>query len=148
MKIGEVARKAGVRTSAIRFYEKTGVLPRAVRRNGQRHYAAEAEPQLAVVEFARRAGLTIAEIKLLFHGFRKKRSSFSAMATASPKEVHGDRYSDCLPERYAEAFEKKHAMSLHQIGRLWPHSPVAPRKSLIYLIFYLISGTGSNACPY
>ena len=28
MKIGDVARKAGIRTSAIRFYEKAGVLPR------------------------------------------------------------------------------------------------------------------------
>src|SRR5215467_14262755 len=54
------------------------------------------------------------------------------MATASPKEVHVDRYSDCLPERYAEAFEEKRAMSLHQIGRVWPHSPAAPRKSLPY----------------
>ena len=71
MKIGEVARKAGVRTSTIRFYEKTGVLPRAVRQNGQRRYAAEAELQLAVLEFARKAGFIIAEIKLLFHGFRK-----------------------------------------------------------------------------
>jgi len=32
MKIGEVARKAGIRASTIRFYEKTGVLPRAAGR--------------------------------------------------------------------------------------------------------------------
>jgi len=52
MKIGEVARKAGVRTSAIRFYEGAGVLPPASRQNGQRDFAAEAELQLAVIEFA------------------------------------------------------------------------------------------------
>jgi MerR family transcriptional regulator, redox-sensitive transcriptional activator SoxR len=75
MKIGEVARKAGVRTSAIRFYERIGVLPPASRQNGQRHFAAEAELQLAVIEFARKAGFTIAEIKLLFHGFRSSASA-------------------------------------------------------------------------
>ena len=71
MKIGEIARRAGIRTSAIRFYEKAGVLPPASRQNGQRRFAADAELHLAVIEFARKAGFTIAEIKLLFHGFRK-----------------------------------------------------------------------------
>ena len=71
MKIGEIARRAGIRASAIRFYEKAGVLPPASRQNGQRHFAAEAELQLGVIEFARKAGFTIAEIKVLFHGFRK-----------------------------------------------------------------------------
>jgi MerR family redox-sensitive transcriptional activator SoxR len=71
MKIGEVASKAGIHASAIRFYEKAGVLPPAFRQNGQRRFAADVELQLAVIEFARRAGFSIAEIKLLFHGFRR-----------------------------------------------------------------------------
>jgi MerR family redox-sensitive transcriptional activator SoxR len=71
MKIGEIARKVGIRPSAIRFYETAGVLPPAPRQNGQRHFAADAELQLAVIEFARQTGFTIAEIKLLFNGFRK-----------------------------------------------------------------------------
>ena len=70
MKIGALARKAGVRPSAIRFYEKVGVLPRASRQSGQRRFAPDAELCLAVIEFARRAGFTIAEIRFLFHGFR------------------------------------------------------------------------------
>ena len=70
MKIGEIARRAGIAPSAIRFYESVGVLPQAFRQNGQRHFAAEVELQLAVIEFARKAGFTISEIKLLFHGFR------------------------------------------------------------------------------
>lgn len=89
MKIGEVARKAGVRTSAIRFYEKAGVLPPASRQNGQRHFAAEVELQLAVVEFARKAGFTIAEIKLLFHGFRK-----SAPASARWRRLAQKKYQE------------------------------------------------------
>src|SRR6266498_4596340 len=69
MRIGELARKAGIRASAIRFYERAGVLPRASRQNGQRDFTPEAELYLAVIDFARRAGFTIAEIRLVFQGF-------------------------------------------------------------------------------
>ena len=89
MKIGEVARKAGIRTSAIRFYEKAGVLPPASRQNGQRHFSADVELQLAVIEFARKAGFTIAEIKLLFHGFRK-----SAPASARWRQLARKKYGE------------------------------------------------------
>ena len=71
MKIGEVARRAGIAPSAIRFYEKAGLLPRAPRQSGQRRFNADLELYLAIIEAARRAGFTIAEIKFLFHGFRK-----------------------------------------------------------------------------
>jgi MerR family redox-sensitive transcriptional activator SoxR len=71
MRISELARKAGIRASAIRFYERAGVLPRASRQNGQRDFTPERELYLAVIDFARRAGFTIAEIRLLFQGFRE-----------------------------------------------------------------------------
>ena len=71
MKISELARKAGIRSSAIRFYEKAGILPPASRQSGQRNFTPEAELYLAVIAAARSAGFTIAEIKMLFHGFRK-----------------------------------------------------------------------------
>jgi MerR family redox-sensitive transcriptional activator SoxR len=71
MRIGELARKAGIRSSAIRFYERAGVLPRASRQNGQRDFTPETELYLAVIDFARRAGFTIAEIRLFFQGFRE-----------------------------------------------------------------------------
>ena len=71
MKIGEVARRAGIAPSAIRFYERVGLLPRAIRQSGQRRFSAALELYLAIIETARRAGFTIAEIKFLFHGFRK-----------------------------------------------------------------------------
>ena len=71
MKIRELARKAGIRCSAIRFYEKAGILPPASRQSGQRNFTPEAELYLAVIAAARSAGFTIAEIKMLFHGFRK-----------------------------------------------------------------------------
>jgi len=88
MKIGEIARRAGIRPSAIRFYESVGVLPPAFRQNGQRHFAAEAELQLAVIEFARKAGFTIAEIKLLFHGFRNDTPALARWRQLARKKYH------------------------------------------------------------
>ena len=71
MKIGEVARKVGIAPSAIRFYESVGLIPRASRQGGQRRFSADLELYLAIIESARKAGFTIAEIKFPFHGFQK-----------------------------------------------------------------------------
>jgi len=38
MTIGEVGRRAGLQTSAIRYYEKIGLLPKTQRIGGQRRY--------------------------------------------------------------------------------------------------------------
>ncbi len=71
MKIGELARRAGMRPSAIRFYERAGLLSPPARRGGQRLFTPEAERYLAVIGVARSAGFTIAEVKAVFHGFRE-----------------------------------------------------------------------------
>jgi MerR family redox-sensitive transcriptional activator SoxR len=65
MSIGEVARKTGLRPSAIRYYEKLGLLARAPRVGGRRYYDQRALDRLAMVRFARHVGFNIAEIKLL-----------------------------------------------------------------------------------
>ena len=39
--IGEVARKAGVATSSIRYYESIGLLPAPARLHGQRRYGTD-----------------------------------------------------------------------------------------------------------
>jgi MerR family redox-sensitive transcriptional activator SoxR len=67
--IGDVARQAGLRTSAIRYYEEIGILPDAERVNGQRRYGPDAVERLEVVRFAQAAGLSLDEIRVLFHGF-------------------------------------------------------------------------------
>ncbi len=71
MKIGEVARKTGLRPSAIRFYEQAGLLPVPSRKAGQRRYTVDVEERLAIIGYARTAGFAVAEIKMLFHGFEK-----------------------------------------------------------------------------
>jgi MerR family redox-sensitive transcriptional activator SoxR len=71
MTIGEMARRAGLRASAVRYYEKIGLLPKPERIGGQRRYQPVALNHLAVIDAAKRAGFRVEEIKQLFHGFGK-----------------------------------------------------------------------------
>jgi arsenate reductase len=58
MKVAELAKRAGVAPSAVRFYEETGVLPSALRlANGYREYDATALARLRLVVALRRLGL-------------------------------------------------------------------------------------------
>jgi MerR family redox-sensitive transcriptional activator SoxR len=67
--IGEAARKSGLRPSAIRYYEKLGLLAKASRVNGRRRYDHQILGRLAIVRFARHVGFTLTETKLLLDGF-------------------------------------------------------------------------------
>jgi len=68
MSIGEVARQAGLRPSAIRYYERLGLLPAPSRASGRRRYAEDVLLQLQVIRFARHSGFALREIRLLFAG--------------------------------------------------------------------------------
>jgi MerR family transcriptional regulator, redox-sensitive transcriptional activator SoxR len=69
MRIGDVAARAGVRVSLIRYYEEIGLLPEAERVSGQRRYDETVLRRLAVIDVAQRAGLTLEEIReLVEHG--------------------------------------------------------------------------------
>jgi MerR family redox-sensitive transcriptional activator SoxR len=70
MTIGEVAARAGVNTSHIRYYERVGVLPKADRVSGQRRYDEQVLRRLAVIDVAQRAGFTLGEIRELNEGSR------------------------------------------------------------------------------
>jgi MerR family transcriptional regulator, redox-sensitive transcriptional activator SoxR len=63
--IGQVAERAGLNVSAIRFYETKGLLPRAPRVAGQRRYSTEMVTRLGVIDVAKRAGFSLDEIRTL-----------------------------------------------------------------------------------
>ena len=68
--ISKVARQVGLQASAIRYYERIGLLPRAPRMSGQRRYDTTALYRLAIIQRARQLGFTLSEIRHLFFGFR------------------------------------------------------------------------------
>src|SRR5437762_12338727 len=68
LSIGEVARRAGVRASAVRFYEKEHLLPKPIRSGGRRIYGESILERLAVIEFAKQSGFRLEEIRQLLQG--------------------------------------------------------------------------------
>ena len=64
MRIGELARRSGFATTALRYYEKAGLLPRSSRTvSGYRDYDGEALPRLAFVRAAQAIGLSVSEVR-------------------------------------------------------------------------------------
>lgn len=57
LSIGEVASRAGINVSAIRFYEQQGLLPEPERVSGQRRYTAAIIQRLGVIDTAKQASL-------------------------------------------------------------------------------------------
>ena len=66
--IGEVARRAGVATSSIRYYERIGLLPEPERLRGQRRYDADVLGKLGFIGVAQSAGFKLREIRELIDG--------------------------------------------------------------------------------
>jgi len=69
MTIGELAGKVGIAASAIRYYEREGLLKPPARVNGRRVYSSDALPQLIIIRFAKDNAFTLPEIKQLLRGF-------------------------------------------------------------------------------
>jgi len=61
--IGDLARQARMRASALRYYESVGLLPAAHREGGRRVWPATVVRRIALIKMAQRAGFTLAEIR-------------------------------------------------------------------------------------
>jgi MerR family redox-sensitive transcriptional activator SoxR len=63
--IGELAKRIGVATSALRYYEELGLLPAPVRVSGQRRYPQSAVGLVGVILLLRDVGFSLRESKAL-----------------------------------------------------------------------------------
>ena len=62
MNVSDIAREVGIAPSAVRFYERRGILPQAARGpNGYREYSEEDLCRVQVVASLRRLGLELTE---------------------------------------------------------------------------------------
>jgi len=86
MAIGEAARRAGLRPSALRYYERLGLLPAPRRDSGRRRYDDAVLLRLRVIGFARACGFSLSEIGLLFAG-RRYSATLRRLATHKLREV-------------------------------------------------------------
>jgi MerR family redox-sensitive transcriptional activator SoxR len=62
MTIGEMARQARIATSAIRYYERRGLLSADARQSGQRRYRTETLRRLVFIAMMQDFGLTLDEV--------------------------------------------------------------------------------------
>lgn len=66
---GEVTHRVGLNTSALRYYERVGLISRPPRVNGQRRYAADVVRRLALIRMAQEAGFSLEEVAKLAGGY-------------------------------------------------------------------------------
>jgi MerR family transcriptional regulator, redox-sensitive transcriptional activator SoxR len=85
--ISEVARQIRLRPSAIRYYERIGLLPPAQRLSGQRRYDPTVLYRLAIIQRARQLGFTLTEIRHLFFGFRDITRASERWRTLSQRKL-------------------------------------------------------------
>jgi MerR family transcriptional regulator, redox-sensitive transcriptional activator SoxR len=90
LRIGQVAKQTGFAPSAIRYYERLGLLPKPPRAGGKRAYDPSILEWLSLIALAREAGFTIAETKRLVTGFTpgtRPATRWAELATRKLAEV-------------------------------------------------------------
>lgn len=72
--VGEVATRAGVAASTLRFYEREGLIEAGRSDGGQRRYQRDVLRRIAFVRAAQRVGLTLDEIREALASLPKART--------------------------------------------------------------------------
>jgi MerR family transcriptional regulator, redox-sensitive transcriptional activator SoxR len=85
--IGEIARKAGVAATTLRYYEQIGLVPAPARLGGQRRYDDAILARLDVIGLCKSAGFSLEEIQLLFADDAPGRPASRALAQAKLAEI-------------------------------------------------------------
>jgi DNA-binding transcriptional MerR regulator len=85
--IGEVARRTGVATSALRYYERIGLLSPAERVGRRRHYPPSSAERVALIRLYQDAGFTLAEIGRLVAAMRRGRPAWDRLAERKIAEL-------------------------------------------------------------
>jgi MerR family redox-sensitive transcriptional activator SoxR len=69
LRIGPLARSLGVSASALRYYEKVGLIPPPARISGCRAYPSRIRGRIRIILLGRAAGLSIAETRAFLSGY-------------------------------------------------------------------------------
>jgi DNA-binding transcriptional MerR regulator len=85
--IGELARRTGVATSALRYYERVGLLSPAERVGQRRHYPPSSAERVALIRLCQDAGFTLAEIGRLLAAWSRGSRAWSRLAERKIAEL-------------------------------------------------------------
>ncbi|OMB96798.1 MerR family transcriptional regulator [Mycobacterium sp. NS-7484] len=86
--IGEVARRAGVAQTALRYYEQLGLLPAPERVGGQRRYQESVLVRLEVIRLCKSAGFTLDDIVVLMDDDAPGRPAARVLAQAKLSQIN------------------------------------------------------------
>ena len=119
--ISEVARRVGMRASALRYYEQIGLLPSAQRVSGQRRYDAAVFHRLAVIQRATRLGFSLAETRQLLLAFSPAMHASERWQRLSRKKLADleiqAREIRIMRRRLREMIDKCRCVTLDQCGK-------------------------------
>jgi DNA-binding transcriptional MerR regulator len=107
--IGELGRRTGVAPSALRYYERIGLLSATERVGGRRHYVPSSAERVALIRLCQNAGFTLAEMTRLVPGMSRGRRAWREL---------GERKIAELDARIADA---QRAKELINHGLECPH---------------------------
>ncbi|MFJ5739661.1 MerR family transcriptional regulator [Streptomyces microflavus] len=87
LSISEVARRAGIATSALRYYERCSLIPEGSKVAGRRHYPPSVLRRLSAIKICQKIGFSLAEISDLLRSTGVGDGMWRDVATARRAEV-------------------------------------------------------------
>lgn len=87
LSIGQVAEKAGIAASAIRYYERNGLLPTAERVSGQRRFTEETVQRLGIIDAAKQAGFSLDEVRALLTSIDEGAPAHEQLQTLAARKL-------------------------------------------------------------
>ena len=94
LSIGQLAERSGISVSAIRYYERRGLLPEPERVGGQRRYAETTIRRLGMIDTGKRAGFSLEEIRALLAATDEGRAGEQAAARPGGAQAARGRSAD------------------------------------------------------
>ncbi len=106
MLIGEVGRRAGVNASAIRYYERIGLLGQPARLNGRRQYSADVIERLRLIRWGKELGFTLKELRGLSPSVTGAAASSVAWQRLAHRKIQQVRRDIELRQRALRSLEE------------------------------------------
>src|SRR5262249_62157663 len=87
--IGELGRRTGLATSALRYYERVGLLVPDGRAHGRRYYGPASAERIALIRLCQDAGFTLAEIRTVLAAGSRRNPSRTRFIEANVLDLVG-----------------------------------------------------------
>ncbi len=133
LSIGQIAKAAGIATSAVRYYERIGLLPKAPRVSGRRRYDERALARLFMIQSASALGFNLREVRLIVQGGdggQRGLLRLKELARKKLPEVEKTLRRARLMKRYLQAAEHCSCPSLEVCLERARRAGVAPSQTL------------------